>query len=102
MNHTAISEYVYLFFHQASIQNLQNTGNYIELFDIYSDTIALDMQVQNSGEYEFTYNKTSVSITDVDKFSSFPVDAYLYLFVCKDATFSLDTCNYASIPVKLY
>jgi|GEM_PF-2461648 len=93
---------MYLFFHQEKAQDIQSTGNHLEITGGYTQTLSLDLIVKDSGLFEYTYNGTSVTISDEEKFSSFPTQGYLDLFICLDKTLSLDTCNYASIPVKLY
>jgi len=93
---------MYLFFNTQKAQDIQSTGNQLTISNVNS-TLSFNMNVKESGIFEYSLDGgTSAMINDSEKFPSFPAEGYLNVFVCQDASLSLSTCNYASIPVKLY
>lgn len=91
---------VYLFFSENNASNATSTGNHLEITNA-NKSIDINGILINSklNKFQFTYNSKTVTIDDSDKFSNFPTNGYLDLFVCEDEL-DFNSCNYSSIPVK--
>jgi len=89
----------YLFFNDKDASEVNSTGNHLEI-NRYS-LMNISLLSKGDGKFTYTLSGQNSDVDDSNKFTDFPVDAYLVLYACKDSTLSRNTCSFSSLSVNI-